>query len=148
MIKGDSEVIKFKFTSCKNNINYEFTAKCTYELSEEYEGFIYTFEVYEECKEDDDTFSLILLVMKNGNDLKVVDLNPDSCKYYLGKGISISLILKCREIFGKRIVSSSNLKKSAYCEWNSSLAIEKVWKPLVKLGFAIYVKEEDQYIVF
>ncbi|OCA77555.1 hypothetical protein BBI01_03655 [Chryseobacterium artocarpi] len=148
MYLADNYTQKFKFISNKNNTRYELTAKYTYEFNVIYNAFIYAFEIYEESKENEDSFSLILRVMENQTDLKVVDLHPDRNKYYLGKGISISLILKCREVFGKRIISSNNLKKSEYCEWNSPEAIEKVWNPLVLLGLAIYLENDDQYIVF
>jgi hypothetical protein len=85
--------------------------------------------------------------MENGIDLKVVDLYPDLSKYYLGKGISIAIILEARNIFKKRIISSSNLSTSNYCEWNTPEAIEKVWKKLVKTGEAKYKQELDCYIV-
>ena len=148
MILEINESRKFIFISTKNNVTYQFTSRCTYMFNETYNGFTYVFEVYEESKESDDSFSLILLKMENETDLKVVDLYPDSSKYYLGKGISISLLLKCREIFGKRIISSSNLKKSDnYCEWNTPEAIDKVWNPLVKSGKAIYDQDEDLYVV-
>lgn len=148
MIRDNNEIKKFSFSSKKKNISYEFIAKYVCEFNDNYDGYTYSFDVYEKSKENDSTFSLILLIMKNGIDLKVVDLYPDYHKYYLGKGISVNLILKCREIFGKRIISSNNLQKSQYCEWNSPIAVEKVWKPLVNSGVAVYVEEEDQYVVF
>ena len=81
--------------------------------------------------------------MENEKDLKVVDLFPDSGKYYLGKGISISMILESQKIFEKRIISSSNKFKSFHGEARWDDSTEKVWKKLVKLKLAKYDSEKD-----
>lgn len=89
-------------------------------------------------------FSFLLRVMENGRDLKVVDLFAGD---YKGKGISIPIILKSKQLFNKRIISSSNRIKSYSGEANWGEAIEKVWKPLVSQGLAKYDTEKDYYFV-
>lgn len=86
----------------------------------------------------------MLREMENGIDLKVIALFADNT-YYLGKGISISIILKAKEIFGKRIISSSNLPPITVGESISELAISKVWKPLVERRKAKYCESEHHY---
>ncbi|MBF6643906.1 hypothetical protein [Chryseobacterium indologenes] len=76
--------------------------------------------------------------MDNGTDLKVVALYPDQKNYYLGRGISVSIILKAKDIFGKRIISSSCLKPTYLGESISDLAVKKVWNRLVDIGKAKY----------
>lgn len=89
-------------------------------------------------------FSLLLRVMENGSDLKVVDLFAGD---YKGKGISIPIILKSKQLFNKRIISSSNKLKSYSGEANWDEAVEKVWKPLVSQELAKYDIENDYYFV-
>jgi hypothetical protein len=107
----------------------------------------YVFRIWEKGREDQGFFSFQLRQMENGTDLKVVDLYPDSQKYYLGKGISIAIILESKSIFQKRIISSSNKNKSHSREFNTPEAIEKVWKRLKLCGKADYNSEFDYYFL-
>lgn len=89
----------------KNEKNYIFLYSFQQEYLEAYDGNVLIFEIWEEGKEQLDKFSFMLREMENGNDLKVVDLFPDSKKYYLGKGISRAMILHCKNLFVKRLIS-------------------------------------------
>jgi hypothetical protein len=133
--------------SQKNGLTYNFVYEyhCIFEIKLNSPAYI--FKIFEKGREDESCFSFQLREMENGRDLKVVDLYPDLSKYYLGKGISIAIILEARNIFKKAIISSSNLSTSHYCEWNTPEAIEKVWKKLVITGEAKYNRELDCYIV-
>jgi len=148
------ELIAFKpmsnfgqFTSTKNGKTYNFSYEYDYSFISAFNAPSYRFKIFEKGREDLDYFSFQLREMENGKDLKVVDLYPDRNQYYLGKGISISIILESSKIFQKRIISSSNKHKSHSGEYNSQAAIEKVWKKLVASGKAAYNKEKDYYFL-
>jgi hypothetical protein len=83
-----------------------------------------------------------LLIMDDGIHLKVIDLFT---KDYQCKGIAVSIILKAKEIFGKRIISSSNTKKNFRGEANWSQAVERIWLPLSEQGLAFYNAENDYF---
>jgi len=136
--------MKFNFISEKSGVFYNLIAEYNYEFNEDYESNVYVFKIYEAGKENEDYFSLILKEM-DSSDLKVVDLYPDSNNYYRGKGISINIILKVKELLKKRIISSSNINKTELCEFNSPEAIEKVWDKLVSKGFAKYCLTKNFY---
>lgn len=63
---------------------------------------------------------------------------------YLGRGISIAFVLKAKEIFGKRIISSSN-KFPATGEMRKAPAEKYLWEPLRELGLAGYDNDRDIY---
>ncbi|MFC4165070.1 hypothetical protein ACFOWU_15485 [Epilithonimonas zeae] len=136
--------MKFNFISEKNGVFYNLIAEYNYDFNEDYESNVYVFKIYEIERGNEDYFSLILKEMDN-SDLKVVDLYPDSKNYYLGKGISINILLKLKELLKKRIISSSNIHKTELCEFNSPEAIEKIWDRLVSGGFAKYSLTDGFY---
>ncbi|QQQ28928.1 hypothetical protein [Chryseobacterium indoltheticum] len=76
--------------------------------------------------------------MENGNDLKVIDLFPDSKKYYLGKGISRAMILHCKNLFVKRIISEGGNNK-----WEE--ARTKVWERMKSNREVAYCESNDFY---
>lgn len=138
--------MKINFESLKNDVVYNFIADYSYDYDEDSEAYRYIFKIYEKGREEEDSFDFMLREMENGIDLKVIALFADNT-YYLGKGISISIILKAKEIFGKRIISSSNLRPVTIGESISELAISKVWKPLVECGKAKYCESEHHYYI-
>lgn len=133
------------FIYTHNSIRYNFLIDIAHEYSDDWTGFVYILKVYEKGKEEDDFFSVILREMENGSELKVVDLYPDRNKYYLGKRISINIILFLKEYFKKRIISSSNNKHSEYCEFNSDIAIKYVWEKLRSFNKVEYCRTRDVY---
>jgi hypothetical protein len=132
---------KFSTDKCSSReftfvFHREFNSRCNADC-------IY-FSIYQEgvCEVIERPFSYILKVMDNGIDLKVIDLCANK---YAGCGISRYIILRSKELFGKRIISSSNRFPSFLGESNWEDAINKVWIPLVKEGNAIYDHEFDYY---
>ncbi len=134
---------------------YLYTDKCknfkfTYEYFEEYSVTLKANGIYFRIYEENDGidpmyhFEYALRVMENNTDLKVVDL---FAKKYIGLGISRAIILKSKEIFQKRIISSSNKFPSYIGEANWPESIDKVWKPLVSRGLANYDIKNDYYFV-
>lgn len=105
---------------------------------------VYFFNIWREGDELEDIykFSFLLRVMENGKDLKVVDLFAGN---YNGEGISIAIILKSKELFQKRIISSSNKQPSSSGEENWDEAIQKVWEPMVRQGTVAYDANKDYY---
>ena len=105
-----------------------------------YHADFYMFDIWDERDDSADLhkFSFCLEIMANDTDLKVTDLF--ACDYK-GKGISTPIILKAKELFGKRI------NRARYDEANWSDAIEKVWEPMVSQGLAAYDQENDYYFV-
>ncbi len=138
-------MIKINFESFKNGNIYNLVAEYSYEYDDDSEAYRYIFKIFEKGRENEDSFDFMLREMENGTDLKVVALFADNNNYYLGKGISISIILKAKELFGKKIISSSNSKQVTSGESISELAISKVWKPLVESGKAKYCETEHHY---
>lgn len=59
-------------------------------------------------------------------------------KYYLGKGISIAMILHCKFIFGKRIISEREKNN-----WGE--ARTKVWERMKSSGEVAYCETKDYY---
>ena len=111
-----------------------------------YDGETYIFDIWSKENRDKRKFSFRLKKMKNGKELKVVDLYPGT-KENLGKGISIAIINESKKIFKKRIISSSN-DDEYRChsgESNSSDAIDKVWERMLKDGMVKYNKKKDYY---
>jgi len=104
----------------------------------------YSFDIWDKNDEAPHKYSFILEIMENGADLKVMDMFASD---YTGRGISIPIILKAKELFGKRIISSSNTHRSRPGEANWDMAIEKVWEPMVSQGLAIYNELDDRYYV-
>lgn len=127
----------------KNNKNYYFSFSYNLIYCPEVKSHIYNIEIWEKGKEAEKKFTSLLRVMENQKDLKVIDLFPPD--YYRGKGISIAMILKARELFKKRIISSSNTYKSHRGEMRWKDATEKVWDKLVILGLARYDQTFDYY---
>lgn len=138
---------KGKLLSTKNGIDYLLTYEYFYAYRDYLETTGYIFRIWEEGKNTNDYFSFQLREMENGEDLKVVDLYPGSSKYYLGKGISVAIIQEAKNIFNKRIISSSNKHKSHSKEFNTLEAIMKVWEPMVRNGFAKYYPKGDYYYI-
>lgn len=133
------------FTSKKNSREFKLLFEYYLEYIVDYNAKAYIFEIWEKGRETEDKFSFRLRIMENGKDLKVVDLIGDCSSYYLGKGISIAMILKSKEMFNKRIISSSNKVKTFTGEANYKPAIEKVWKRMVDKGLAEYDSKYDYY---
>ena len=105
----------------------------------------YAFSIWAgEGEPDGNAADFSLLIMNDGIHLKVIDL---FMKDYSGKGIAIAIILKAREIFGKKIISSSNTNKSFTSEANWPEAIQRVWQPLVDQGLAHYDAFNDHYVL-
>lgn len=122
----------------KNNKNFTFLYSFRQEYLEDHFGNVLIFEVWEKGKKDFDKFSFLLRIMENDIDLKVVDLFPDNNNYYLGKGISVALILHCKFLFKKRIISERG-------EENWPDARTKVWEQLKSNGEVAYCESEDYY---
>jgi hypothetical protein len=123
-----------------------FTYQYTIYHSKRYHADFYMFDIWDERDDSPDLhkFSFCFEIMENSADLKVTDLFAGD---YKGKGISIPMILKAKELFGKRIISTSNKKPARYDEANWEGAIKKVWKPMVSQGLASYHQEDDYYFV-
>ncbi len=139
------KIIDILVSKNKNNEEFAFLFEYYLDYIHDYGANAFIFLIWEKGRETEDKFSYRLRVMENGNDLKVVDLFGDCNNYYLGKGISIAIILKSKEIFNKRIISSSNKVQSYRDEANYKPAIEKVWKKMVSKGLAGYDSENDFY---
>lgn len=122
----------------KNEKNYTFLYSFQEEYLEAHNGNILIFEIWEEGKEELDKFSFMLREMENDTDLKVVDLFSDSKKYYLGKGISRAMILNCKNLFVKRIISERGNK-------NWVEARTKVWERMKSNGEVAYCESKDFY---
>ena len=133
-----------KLISTKNNLEFEFTFEYLIKYQKEFNAKVYFFEIWDEKENIDKIYrySYMLRIMENGNDLKVIDLFANR---YIGKGIGSAIILKSKELFEKRIISSSNTKKSYPTESNWKAAIEKVWKPMMAKGLVDYNFLEDYY---
>ena len=123
-----------------------FTYEYTVYHNDRYQADFYMFDIWDEQDTSPELhkFSFCLEIMPNGTDLKVTDLF--ACDYK-GRGISIPMILKAKELFGKRIISISNKNPARYDEANWPDAIEKVWQPMVSQRLAEYNDEGDYYIV-
>lgn len=134
-----------KLRSIKNGIEYSFLYEYIKIFDDVYDGEAYIFEVWEKGKELDEKFSFRLKIMDNGHDLKVVDLFSSTKKYYLGKGISVSMIKEVKFIFNKRIISSSNNHPTFSHEQRWPDAENKVWQRLVDSNEAAYDEEKDYF---
>lgn len=121
----------------KNEISYTFLYNYHQEYSEERNGNVLIFEIWEKGKQELPKFSFSLLIMTNGTDLKVVDLFADN-KYYLGKGISIAMISHCKFLFRKRIISERGKDN-----WPD--ARSKVWERMKSSGEVSYCESKDFY---
>ncbi|WP_426477260.1 hypothetical protein ACP3T3_18740 [Chryseobacterium sp. CBSDS_008] len=121
----------------KNEKSYTFLYNYQQEYLEDHNGNILIFEIWEKEKEELPKFSFSLRIMENGTDLKVVDLFADN-KYYLGKGISIAMILLCKFLFRKRIISERGKDN-----WPD--ARTKVWERMKSNGEVAYCKTKDYY---
>jgi hypothetical protein len=137
----NKNIILTDFVSYKDSKRYELIIDLSSEISDDWCG-----KIYEKGKEFDDYFSVILREMENQSELKIVDLFPDCKRYYLGKGISVNIIIYLKNYFNKRIISSSNLKaNNFYTEYNSDSAITNVWEKLKNLNEVEYDEEQDTY---
>jgi hypothetical protein len=136
------EIKKGTLVSVKNNGEHNFRFEYFLHYDEYLKANVYVFDIWEEGRESKPKFSFLLRVMENGTDLKVIDLFAG--EYYKGKGISVAIILNAKELFNKRITSSSKKVKSHYSEdrWKDA---EKVWQGLVEKGFAKYDEHNDYY---
>lgn len=151
-LRGELESIKpemkhGRILTQKNGRTHSFEYEYYYSFLIHLNAPGYVFRIFEKGRENEDSFSFQLREMENGTELKVVDLYPDHSNYYLGKGISIAIILETKNIFNRNIISSSNLYPSHSGEWNSEQAIEKVWNRLLVAGVAKYYKEFDYYAI-
>ncbi|MEM9548095.1 MAG: hypothetical protein AAGA77_19095, partial [Bacteroidota bacterium] len=126
---------------------YKFTYSFYIDYMLHYDGETIIFNITTLGNEDKRGFSFKLKVMENGIDLKVVDMYSDLEKKYLGKGISIAMILHVKSIFNKRIISSTNIQtyKCHIGESNSQDAIDKVWERMRKNEDAGYNEIEGYY---
>lgn len=122
----------------KDEKNYTFLYSFQQEYLEAHDGNVLIFEIWKAGKEEVDKFSFMLREMENGNDLKVVDLFPDSGGNYVGKGISRAMILHCKKLFEKRIISEEGDK-------NSKEARTKVWERMKSDGEVAYCESKDIY---
>ena len=127
----------------KNGINYSFIFSYSLCFHTGLNFFVYDFEILEIGRELETRFTCLFKIMDNGKDLKSIDLFPP--EYYKGKGISIAVILKAKDLFNKRIISSSNDKETHSGEMRWEDATEKVWKRMVANGLAKYDHENDYY---
>ena len=57
------------------------------------------------------------------------------------------MIIKSKELFNKRIISTSNKFKTFLGEENKKEAILKIWNPMVSQGLAKYDCDNDYYYV-
>lgn len=124
--------------SLKDEKKYTFLYSFQKEYLEAHNGNILIFEIWEKGKEELDKFSFMLREMENGTDLKVVDLFSDSKKYYLGKAISRAMILHCKNLFVKRIISEGGNNN-----WEE--ARTKVWERMKSNGEVAYCESNDFY---
>ncbi len=124
--------------SSKKEKNYTFLYSFEKEYLEAHNGTVLIFDIWEQGKEDLQKFSFMLREMENGTDLKVVDLFSDSKKYYSGKGISRAMILHCKNLFEKRIISERGHKN-----WEE--ARTKVWGRMKSNGEVAYCESKDFY---
>lgn len=122
----------------KNKKNFTFLYSFQQKYLEEHAGNVLIFEIWEKGKEELDKFSFLLRIMENGTDLKVVDLFPDNNNYYLGKGISRALILHCKKLFGKCIISEQGKNN-----WEE--ARMKVWEQMKSNEEVVYCESKDYY---
>lgn len=145
----NNEIIFGDFVSSKNGLNFALKYSYKLEYLEKKKGLVYIFDIWEYGRENESKFSYMLRIMEDGISLKVVDLYPDFERYYLGKGISIAIILESSKIFNKRIISSSNnfKTKSSLGEFNSEKAIEKVWHRMMNMNLVEYDKINDVYFI-
>lgn len=102
------------------------------------------FDIWDQKNIKPHKYSFILEIMENGHELKVMDMFASD---YKGGGISIPMILKAKEPFGKQIISSSNNHRCRPGEGNWPEAIEKVWDPMVSQGLAVYNEATDRHYV-
>lgn len=130
-----------KLRSFKNNIEFQFlyTYKKIYQAK--IKSQVYCFEIWEGGRESEEKFTCNFKIMENDEDIKLIDLFPPD--YYRGKGISIAIILKAKELFNKRIISSSNIKRTFIGEMRWKDATEKVWKRMVDDGIASFDPKND-----
>jgi len=141
----ETKRIRGSVKSLKNSVEFSFLFEYYLDYVIDYDANAFIFLIWEEGRELEDKFSFRLRIMENDKDLKVVDLFSDSSNYYTGKGISIAIILQSKEMFNKRIISSSNKLKTFIGEANYKDAIEKVWKKMIEKGLALYNSECDYY---
>lgn len=145
--------ISFKFMIIENlkisvlyigNTEFQFCYKS--EFNDEHKANIYSFNIWKTGDNPNDfkNYSLLLKEMPNGTDLKVIDLFANK---YKGQGISIPMLLKTKDIFNKRIIPSSNRKKSHSGEANWKEAIDRVWNPMMVQGLAKYDEADDYYYI-
>lgn len=118
--------------------NYTFLYSFEKEYLEAHNGTVLIFDIWEQGKEELQKFSFMLREMENGTDLKVVDLFSDSKKYYSGKGISRAMILHCKNLFEKRIISERGHKN-----WEEARTI--VWERMKSNGEVAYCESKDFY---
>jgi hypothetical protein len=139
-----NQSIRGELISYKNGkvFNLVFECKLMYSLTAKAD--VYFFDIWDESEQNKRKFSFQLRVMENQKDLKVIDLFAFD---YVGRGISIEIILKCKELFKKRIISSSNNKKSFPEEAIWPDAIDKVWNRMVKLGLAKFDHANDYFYI-
>jgi hypothetical protein len=106
----------------------------------------YAFMIWYDRTPEKEKADMSLLIMKDGVHLKVIDLMMND---YKGKGIAIAIVLECRNIFRKRIISSSNNSRTKCftSEANWPEAIARVWQPLTEQGLAVYDQLNDQYVL-
>lgn len=136
------EVKKGIIEYMKQNIQHKFIFYGFPYYNSYYKAQVYNFDVWEEGHELEPKFSFILMPMENGRDMKSIDLLAGP--YYNRKGISDAIILKAKELFNKRIISSSNKVKFHYSEIRKPDA-DRVWQRLVKKSLAEYDVENDYY---
>ncbi|MCT3662781.1 hypothetical protein HZR00_09705 [Elizabethkingia anophelis] len=122
----------------KNEKNYTFLYSFHQEYLEAHDGNVLIFKIWEEGKEELEGFSFMLREMENGTDLKVVDLFSDSKKYYSGKGISRAMILHCKNLFLKRIISERGKEN-----WEEARI--KVWERMKSDREVAYCETKDYY---
>lgn len=138
---------KYYGTICykKDNRFHEFTYFYKIKFLQEYEGDAYCFEVWEAGMENESKFYFDLRIMKGGKDLKVVNLARTDYIRNKGKRISIAMILESKILFKRRIISSSNLKKTFSKESRFQRATDYVWKKMEAENLAAYNDIGDYY---
>jgi len=140
VIKSKRKMIKKhtgKINSVKTGKEYKYKRNETkYQSTDK---VLYMYEIWEEGKEEQHKFDFALMVMDNGKDLKVTDCYAHG---YKGEGIAATMILEAKQSFNKRIVSSSNKKKSVSGEsrWEDATIL---WEKLVERKLAKYDEEND-----
>ncbi|MDB5004390.1 MAG: hypothetical protein JWQ34_2615 [Mucilaginibacter sp.] len=138
---ADQETMQGKLTTAKGEFTYSYYLfhNSTYNFD------TYAFNIWDENdQEEKHKADFSLLIMNDDVHLKVIDLFMHD---YQGKGIARAIILKAKEIFNKRIVSSSNVNKTFTGESNWPEAIKRVWKPLAEEGLAVYDEINGYYIL-